>query len=74
MLLSDIFHPTVYHSFDRAIVFIALDSASAVYWQYRSEVDDATLLPQAYQAISPHEPTPTSSPPFDTLPKSSMRL
>ncbi|KJX98862.1 rad51 family DNA repair protein [Zymoseptoria brevis] len=40
-----LFNPTAHHSFDRAVAFIGLDSASAFYWQYRSEADDAALVP-----------------------------
>jgi DNA-repair protein XRCC2 len=42
-LPAHLFDPSAHHSFDRAIAFIALDSASAFYWQYRSDVDDAAL-------------------------------
>lgn len=43
-LQSYLFNPTRHHSFDRAISFIALDSASTFYWQHRTETDDAILL------------------------------
>jgi DNA-repair protein XRCC2 len=38
-----LFNPTAHHSFDRAIAFIALDSASAFYWQFRADAEDAAL-------------------------------
>ncbi|EME82956.1 uncharacterized protein MYCFIDRAFT_80534 [Pseudocercospora fijiensis CIRAD86] len=42
--LSDyLFDPTRHKSFDRAISFIALDSASAFYWQFRADAENAAL-------------------------------
>ena len=35
---------TRHYSFDREVAFVALDSASAFYWQDRSETEDATFL------------------------------
>lgn len=42
-LASYLFDSTRHNSFDRAVGFIALDSASAFYWQDRAESEDATL-------------------------------
>lgn len=38
-----LFNADKHHSFDRTISFIALDSASAFYWQHRTDADDAAL-------------------------------
>ncbi|KAF7186028.1 DNA repair protein XRCC2 [Pseudocercospora fuligena] len=38
-----LFNPTKHKSFDRAISFIALDSASAFYWQSRADAENAAL-------------------------------
>lgn len=43
-LQTYLFNPALLHSFDRTIAFIALDSASAYYWQNRTETEDAALL------------------------------
>lgn len=43
-LQTYLFNPTLHYSFDRPIGFIALDSASAFYWQARAETEDAALL------------------------------
>ncbi|KAF2767341.1 hypothetical protein EJ03DRAFT_156603 [Teratosphaeria nubilosa] len=39
-----LFDKTRHHSFDRPLAFIALDSASAFYWQTRAEEEEASLL------------------------------
>ncbi|KXT15689.1 hypothetical protein AC579_134 [Pseudocercospora musae] len=38
-----LFNPTKHKSFDRAISFITLDSASAFYWQSRADTENAAL-------------------------------
>lgn len=43
-LPSYLFNANRHHSFDRAVAFIALDSASAFYWQAKAEVENASLL------------------------------
>jgi len=39
-----LFDKTRHHSFDRPVGFIALESASAFYWQHRADEEDAALL------------------------------
>jgi DNA-repair protein XRCC2 len=39
-----LFNQGRHYSFDREVAFIALDSASAFYWQDRSETENATFL------------------------------
>ncbi|KAM3425080.1 hypothetical protein BST61_g7047 [Cercospora zeina] len=39
-----LFNSSNHHSFDRSIAFIAIDSASAFYWQTRFEIEEAALL------------------------------
>ena len=43
-LTTYFFNRDRHYSFDREIAFIALDSASAFYWQDRSETEDAAFL------------------------------
>lgn len=43
-LQSYLFNANRHHSFDRAVAFIALDSASAFYWQTKSDAEKASLL------------------------------
>lgn len=43
-LSTYLFNQSEHHSFDRAIAFIAIDSASAFYWQTRVEADQAALM------------------------------
>ncbi|CAK1357129.1 uncharacterized protein RHO25_008722 [Cercospora beticola] len=43
-LQSYLFDSSKHHSFDRTIAFIAVDSASALYWQTRFETEEAALL------------------------------
>jgi hypothetical protein len=49
-----LFNQNRHYSFDREVAFIALDSASAFYWQDRSEVENAAFLAktQASRATS----------------------
>lgn len=43
-LQSYLFNANRHHSFDRAVAFLALDSASAFYWQAKSDAENASLL------------------------------
>lgn len=53
-----LFNQQRHFSFDRAVGFIAIDSASAFYWQDRAETEDAAFFAK------------TSGDPGDTLPQS----
>lgn len=57
-----LFNPLRHHSFDRAIAFIAIDSASAFYWQARLESDQANLasftIASKKSAAEEHSPPP----------------
>ena len=55
-LSTYLFNQSEHHSFDRAIAFIAIDSASAFYWQTRVEADQAALLTSTTKDVSPPQP------------------
>lgn len=48
-----LFDATRHYSFDRAISFIALDSASSFYWQSRSDAEDAALQASLNKSKAP---------------------
>ncbi|KAK4539638.1 hypothetical protein LTR36_010464 [Oleoguttula mirabilis] len=50
-----LFDKSRHHSIDRPVGFLAVDSASAFYWQHRADEDDASLL----QNTDPGQPTPS---------------
>ncbi|EMC92394.1 hypothetical protein BAUCODRAFT_27684 [Baudoinia panamericana UAMH 10762] len=51
-LAGYLFDPTQHYSFERAVAFIALDSASAFYWQTKAEEEAARLLTSTADAPS----------------------
>ncbi|KAI5367485.1 Putative DNA repair protein XRCC2 [Septoria linicola] len=53
-LQSYLFKTSAHHSFDRAVAFIAIDSASALYWQTRAEADEAALIASTSKGAPPH--------------------
>lgn len=53
-----LFDRTRHFSFDRAVTFIALDSASAFYWQDKAEMEDAAVLAPT---TTGSKPAPTQS-------------
>ncbi|KAI6821260.1 hypothetical protein KC332_g9339 [Hortaea werneckii] len=54
-LPSHLFDQTRHHSYDRAVGFIALDSASTFHWQRRSDEEEAALHALS-EPHSPHQP------------------
>ncbi|KAF2169935.1 hypothetical protein M409DRAFT_19552 [Zasmidium cellare ATCC 36951] len=48
-LQSYLFNANRHHSFDRAVAFIALESAAAFYWQAKSDAEEASLHPSSAQ-------------------------
>lgn len=55
-----LFDPSGHHSFDRPISFIALDSASAFYWQARAEAEEASLLKSKHPSATTLPPQPAN--------------
>ncbi|KAI7082143.1 hypothetical protein KC356_g8616 [Hortaea werneckii] len=60
-LPSYLFDQTRHHSYDRAVGFIALDSASTFYWQHRSDEEEAALHTLT-DPPSPHQPPSHKTP------------
>ncbi|KAF2215938.1 hypothetical protein CERZMDRAFT_34785 [Cercospora zeae-maydis SCOH1-5] len=55
-LQTYLFDPPNHHSFDRSVAFIALDSASAFYWQTRVETEEAALPRSTTNKSTPDPP------------------
>lgn len=55
-----LFNSTRHHSFDRQVGFIAIDTASAFYWQDRAETEDAAFLASTAATTGSKPPPPQS--------------